>query len=55
MIDATDEERFLEARRELHFLVNEEELRECVFLIALNQKGGKASDAGDGNADPEST
>ena len=50
MIDANDEARLLEARRELHFLVNEEELREWIFLIALNLKNSK----GGGNLDVDS-
>ena len=57
MIDANNEDRFLEARRELHFLVNEEELRECIFLIALNlnkNSQGSTAGAGDENQDAES-
>lgn len=39
VIDANKSDRFLEARKELLFLVNEEELRECCFLIVFNFKG----------------
>jgi ADP-ribosylation factor-like protein 1 len=38
VIDVEKEDRFDEARRELHILVNEEELRDSVFAIMYNTK-----------------
>jgi len=38
MIDATDEQRFYEAKSEFHKLVNEEELRNVVFCVLYNYK-----------------
>jgi len=38
MIDATDEQKFYEAKSEFHKLVNEEELRNVVFCVLYNYK-----------------
>lgn len=46
IIDADKDEYFPEARRELNILVNEEELRECAFLIVFNEKGETAHEIG---------
>lgn len=39
VVNADEPDRFLEARKELIVLVNEEELRETFFLVVFNTKG----------------
>eukprot|EP00743_Colponemidia_sp_Colp-15_P007762 GILK01008404.1.p1 GENE.GILK01008404.1~~GILK01008404.1.p1 ORF type:complete len:195 (+),score=17.55 GILK01008404.1:59-586(+) len=41
VVDANDRERIHIAREELHKLVNEEELRDCIFMILFNRKDAK--------------
>jgi GTPase SAR1 family protein len=38
VIDADKPDRFLEVRKELHILTNEEELREAAFLVIFNSR-----------------
>ena len=37
MIDATNENKILEAKNELHRLINEEELRTTILAVVFNQ------------------
>jgi GTPase SAR1 family protein len=44
VVETFNFDRVLEAKRELHFLVNEEELREAVFLIILNLRNDELNE-----------
>jgi GTPase SAR1 family protein len=44
VVDADKPDRFYEARKELHVLVNEEELRDASFLIVFNSRSPEIRD-----------
>lgn len=51
VIDPDDNEKFDTAIRDLHFLTNEEELRDCAFLVLLNKKNSATDRSEERNFD----